>query len=365
MAELFTGKVGLIQRVLPSYRRPFFDRLAERCTEGLSVFAGQPRPGEAIHSASELKVAQHFPAKNRHWLGGPMYVCWQSGLEEWLEAWQPEALIIEANPRYLSSRGAIDWMRERQGAVIAWGLGSGRGGGLASRLTGGWRRNFLSRFDAAIAYSREGLDSFEALGLPSLKLYHAPNVVMDAPKRKPQARKNAVPRVLFVGRLQARKGVERLIAASQDLQQDLAHELRIIGSGPEKARLEAMVGDAGQNIGFVGALFGAELEGEFERADLFVLPGTGGLAIQQAMSYGVAVIAGEGDGTQGDLVDESNGWQLASAEIGELSDTLRAALSDRAALAAKGHASYEKVKTRFNLEHMADVFVQALNEVSG
>jgi hypothetical protein len=36
----FKGKLALQQRVLPSYRVPFFDLLAQSC-EGMSLFAGQ------------------------------------------------------------------------------------------------------------------------------------------------------------------------------------------------------------------------------------------------------------------------------------------------------------------------------------
>jgi hypothetical protein len=46
----FNGKLGLVQRVLPMYRAPFFDALASACTGGLDVFAGEPRPDESIVS---------------------------------------------------------------------------------------------------------------------------------------------------------------------------------------------------------------------------------------------------------------------------------------------------------------------------
>jgi len=38
----YSGRVGLIQRVLPGYRASFFEMLAMQCQGGLSVFAGQP-----------------------------------------------------------------------------------------------------------------------------------------------------------------------------------------------------------------------------------------------------------------------------------------------------------------------------------
>ena len=55
--DFFRGKVGLQQRVLPAYRAAFFDRLAQVCSGGLSVFAGEPRDAEAISTAGALRVA--------------------------------------------------------------------------------------------------------------------------------------------------------------------------------------------------------------------------------------------------------------------------------------------------------------------
>ena len=114
----FKGRVGLEQRVLPRYRAPFFDMLAERCAGGLSVIAGQPRLGEAIGTTTELREAKYSPARNIHLLGGPLYFCWQRGLLEWLRAWDPQVLIVEANPRYLRTPRAINWMKQRGRPVI-------------------------------------------------------------------------------------------------------------------------------------------------------------------------------------------------------------------------------------------------------
>jgi len=49
----------LQQRVLPAYRAAFFDALAAACDGGLSVFAGQPTPGEAIQTADHLVVTHY------------------------------------------------------------------------------------------------------------------------------------------------------------------------------------------------------------------------------------------------------------------------------------------------------------------
>ena len=105
----FPGRLALQQRVLPAYRAPFFDLLAEACTGGLSVFAGQPRPEENIPPADELQIARFIHTTNRHIFAvqSPFYRCYQPGMIRWLEEWQPDALIVEANPRYLSTPRAV------------------------------------------------------------------------------------------------------------------------------------------------------------------------------------------------------------------------------------------------------------------
>ena len=116
--------------------------------------------------------------------------------------------------------------------------------------------------------------------------------------------------MLFVGRLQPRKRIDILIRACADLPESIQPDLYIVGEGPSRAEYEGLAGRIYPKAEFLGALFGDELEGYFDKTDLFVLPGTGGLAVQQAMSHGLPVIMAEGDGTQDDLVRDVNGWQV-------------------------------------------------------
>src|SRR5512146_2164325 len=109
----FPGKLALQQRVLPNYRAPFFDLLASVCDGGMSLFAGQPRPVEGIATTSKLQVAKYHSEKNIHLFSGDFYLCYQPGFIEWLRNWNPDALIVEANPRYLSTPAAVKWMRRR------------------------------------------------------------------------------------------------------------------------------------------------------------------------------------------------------------------------------------------------------------
>ena len=137
----------------------------------------------------------------------------------------------------------------------------------------------------------------------------------------------------------------------------------IVGDGPERIALELLAAQVYPSAEFIGAKHGAELKPYFEQADLFVLPGTGGLAVQEAMSYGLPVIVAKGDGTQDDLVREGNGWQIQPEDYGVLVSAMKNALSDIARLQEMGKESFRIVSEEINIQKMVEAFVDALNSV--
>lgn len=355
----FKGKLALQQRVLPSYRVPFFDLLAGQCEGGMSLFAGLPRSVEMIASG-KTKIAKLTQANNIHLFGGAFYLCYQQGFVNWLEETNPDALIVEANPRYLATPAAVKWMHARGRKVIGWGLGSKSPSPLGRRV--GMRERFINQFDAMLSYSQRGAEEYAALGFPREKIFVAHNSVSPTPG-KPDDRPQTVDRatILFVGRLQARKRIDSLLRACSEMQ--TTPRLIIVGDGPERAALESLAKNVYPSAEFIGAKHGTELKPYFAQADLFVLPGTGGLAVQEAMSYGLPVIVAKGDGTQDDLVRDGNGWQIPPEDYGALVSTIKNALSDIARLREMGKESFRIVAKEINIQTMADAFVTALNSV--
>jgi glycosyltransferase involved in cell wall biosynthesis len=164
-----------------------------------------------------------------------------------------------------------------------------------------------------------------------------------------------------VGRLQVRKRIDSLLHACAQL--GSTPRLVIVGDGPEREILEVLAREVYPQAEFTGAKHGAALTPYFSEADLFVLPGTGGLAVQEAMSYGLPIIVAQGDGTQDDLVRKENGWQIPPDDFGALVSAMKEALSDLARLRNKGKESYRIVKKEINIEKMVEVFVTAVNSL--
>lgn len=357
----FPGRLGLQQRVLPRYRVPFFDHLAEACDGGLGLYAGSPRPQEAIPEAEMLQVAQLHHGRNLHLFRTPFYLCWQLDLMSWLRTWNPDSLIMEANPRYPASRAAKDWMKARGRPVLGWGLGAPEEQSVLAPARAWLRQRFFRGFDVLLAYSDRGAEEYAALGYPRDRIVIAANAVAPPPATKPirSPLKDRPARLIFVGRLQARKRVDLLLKACAEI--NPAPTLVIVGDGPERSALESLAKQVFPVTRFLGTQFGEALQAALNSADLFILPGTGGLAIQQAMAAGLPVIVAEGDGTQEDLVSDGNGWLVPAGDYSALVTRIRKALEKPDRLVAMGDRSYNLTVQRFNIRVMRDQFIQALS----
>ena len=357
-------RLGLEQRLFPEYRRPFFELLAGNCPKGFCLFAGKVQPGEGVLEAATLQKGEWVRAENRYVFSGKTLLYHEENLLAWLESWKPQVLIVEANLRHLGLRRAIRWMHQHGGRVIGWGLGFGGNKTAFSITWQGIQKAFIQNFDVLLSYSQKGKNEYVEAGFPAERVFVASNAVSPQPKWKIPHRgkdlKRDKPTVLFVGRLLERKSVDRLIQACARISGKFQPDLVIVGEGPERTTLEKLAFRIYPDTRFAGDLRGRKLEDAYRQADLFVLPGTGGLAIQQAMSYGLPVITGVGDGTQSDLVRSENGWQLVSDKAEELTDKLTSALKDPAKLRKMGEASFKIVKNEVNLESMLESFANAV-----
>jgi len=96
--------------------------------------------------------------------------------------------------------------------------------------------------------------------------------------------KNLIPSVLYVGRVSREKNLDALCNLT-----DFYH-IRIVGDGPDRARLEKEYPD----VKFLGYKSGQELANEYHQADVFAFPSktdTFGIVIIEALSLGTPVAA--------------------------------------------------------------------------
>ena len=112
--------------------------------------------------------------------------------------------------------------------------------------------------------------------------------------------------VLFVGRLEAHKGLEELLSAfacAVDEEDDL--RLAIVGDGSLRPRIEAVAANADGRIIYLGRLSSDDVLHAYLAADLLVLPSLfepWGLVVNEAMACGLPVIVSDRVGCGEDLV---------------------------------------------------------------
>lgn len=120
------------------------------------------------------------------------------------------------------------------------------------------------------------------------------------------------PLLLYVGRLSAEKGIERLLPV---LQANPGARLALVGDGPHRPVLERRF--AGLPVFFSGFLHGQQLAEAFASSDIFVMPSeteTLGLVVLEAMASGLPVVAARAGGIPEMIEDGVNGLLFDSAE---------------------------------------------------
>jgi phosphatidylinositol alpha-mannosyltransferase len=215
----------------------------------------------------------------------------------------------------------------RSGADLAyWGFG---------HLVGGWSR----RIDALFAVSEE------AAATARRCVTHLPEHLRIVANGVEVKRFSSVepwpasaPTVVFVGRHEARKGLEVLLEAFSLLPAPAT--LWVIGGGPETVRLRYRFGSQAR-IEWLGRVDDEERARRLAGADVFVAPSLGGesfgLVLLEAMAVGTAVVASDlpgyrrAAGGAACLVPPGDARALASAIAGMLGDD-----GERQALCEKG-----------------------------
>ncbi len=113
------------------------------------------------------------------------------------------------------------------------------------------------------------------------------------------------PTILFIGRLEGRKGVKYLLSAYQRFAQENQHaRLVIVGDGPEREKLELLADDLGiGDISFLGHVSDQRKLELLKEADLLCSPAlfgeSFGIVLLEAMASGTLCIAGNNSGYSG------------------------------------------------------------------
>lgn len=116
--------------------------------------------------------------------------------------------------------------------------------------------------------------------LPNAKVFVLPNGILPIPYSAPSGKPRKEDTVLFLGRIDHKKGVHELIEGWLQLEQNgklpIGAELRIVGWGDENyINQSKKIAEQSKTIAFPGPKFGEEKYYEYSTAGAFILPSKG------------------------------------------------------------------------------------------
>jgi glycosyltransferase involved in cell wall biosynthesis len=270
------------------------------------------------------------------------------------------------------------WARRRRGpfvvmlkGIIADELRNERGLVRALlTMQARWERSNTARADRVVVPSEYSASvAHDLYGIPHSKLAVVPEPIDLADWRRrfaEAAGARAVrPTVLSVARMYPRKRLDDLLRAAAVLRERIpAAQVRIVGDGPESARLRALqrelrLGDAAILLGEVTR---QKLAVEYVSAHCFCLPTVQegfGLVFAEAMAAGLPVVACRAAAVPEIVDDRRTGFLVNPRSPDELAAALETTLTNTKLSEEFGRAATRRVEA-FGLESVARRFLEAL-----
>jgi len=267
---------------------------------------------------------------NEHWLVCPMHVLWKMNREP---CEKPQCL-----------RCQLAFHRPPQ----LW-----RYGGLLDRAT--------SEVDLFLSPSRFTIDAHRARGF-TRPMRHLPYFLPASEARATEpAEAGGRPYILFVGRIVALKGLDRLLEAFRTYD---AVDLVVVGEGDERRRLERSAADL-PHVRFLGRKHPSELPELYAGALALVVPSVGyevfGIVVLEAFAQGTPAIVSD-LGALPELIADSGGGLTfrTTAELIESIDRLRVDRALRDELGRRGRAAWLE---RWSEGPHIDAYMRAIADV--
>jgi glycosyltransferase involved in cell wall biosynthesis len=185
--------------------------------------------------------------------------------------------------------------------------------------------------DRIIVNSQWSFDALMQMGIPKEKLLIIPlafenKVTSTLPKEYPRRFSASRPlRVLFLGQINLRKGIARLVKAARSFQ---SRPVEFLMVGPIQINIPEDLRSS-PNIRWVGPVARNKVRNYYERADVFILPTLSdgfGLTQLEALAHRLPVIASRQCGEV--VIDRVNGLLLEEPTTAAIDEALRSCLDN-------------------------------------
>jgi phosphatidylinositol alpha-mannosyltransferase len=178
-----------------------------------------------------------------------------------------------------------------------------------------------------------------------------------------------LPHVVFIGRVEQRKGLDVLLRAWPDVVRRTGARLRVVGADPLKVRwLMRRQRLAAENVDLLGSISEQALTEELLSASLLVAPSVGGesfgMVLTRAFACATPVVASDIDGYR-DVATPETGVLVPPGRPECISDAVVALLEDEGRRRTLGLAARELAEERYSWARIVGRLVDVYGGVIG
>lgn len=308
-----TTKVVIIQRYFVNFREGIFD-----CLQSMGL---DFKVLNSTQSRGRIKVHQE-KVKSVDYIIEPVHFNINDGIVVFpflffsLVKLKPKVIVTGGGQNTINNYQVrfYCWLTKKK--YIIWDLGRGYqefGNGMGRRIYMWAYKRMLKMSSLVFTYNTSSKKYFEGLGIPSEKIVVLNNtadtvllkkVIENSSKELPEDMATRYDPnkkyIIFVGSLLPTKRIEDFKEIMTKLKGE--YTLLIVGSGKENYtnKLKELFKDI--DCIFLGYKKPEELLPYYNIASFCILPGLGGLSINQAMAFGLPVLCTHADGAEDDVV---------------------------------------------------------------
>jgi glycosyltransferase involved in cell wall biosynthesis len=179
-------------------------------------------------------------------------------------------------------------------------------------------------------------------------------------------------KIIYAGRISQRQKriFDLILLVSNLLQEGVNFQLRIIGNGTEKARLqkklESLGSEAHQRVTIEDSLLPTSMPVAWRAADVFIsvseYEGTS-IALLEAMSHGCVPIVTEVSGTKAIIKNGVNGFRVPIGSVDQMALMIKELDRDREKLAWLGIEAHATIAHRFTYDEYITWFLKTVDDV--
>ena len=289
---------------------------------------------------------------------------WQVGIFSEVSSF--EVVIIEMNPRSLSTWVLIVFRRATKRKTIVWGHAWPRSGTKGIGIV--FRTLMMSLADIVVVYSVSQKNELDRL-VRGLRIFAAPNsLVKRADCLAAVESVQNMNRILYVGRLTPAKKPRLLLEAFALVINHLPSHINLtfVGSGTEAESLSVRITELGLNhrVSLVGHVSNSShLRKLYGESICAVSPGYIGLAAIQALAHGVCLIVADNEPHAPEIEAcevENNTIFFDANNASSLADCITQVWRERQSWWFKRELFCQNISSNYSIEKMVDTFNLAI-----